>query len=211
MLTGSQKRTLSRARRIHFRPSGNIFTVLSCMFPISLMTICLYVSVGKHISPVRFLLHVRPIIRKMFGEDCKLWHGGWMGQGNWLADGADVWISNVPTNPYSRMRSALSYTNSVAFSSPGSYADWPAAAFRRSKYQLLQIEVVTRSAQRIPTAVHVAPQSSSRGWVDPVRDPELHRKSGTAGNRSRSVRICSQELWPLDHSSLKYLSPTGLN
>jgi hypothetical protein len=33
----------------------------------------------------------------------------------------------------------------------------------------------------------VAPQLSSRGWVDPVPDPLLLRKSGSA------------ELWPLDH------------
>jgi hypothetical protein len=25
----------------------------------------------------------------------------------------------------------------------------------------------------------------SRGWVDPVPDPLLHRKSGSAGNRTR--------------------------
>jgi hypothetical protein len=64
------------------------------------------------------------------------------------------------------------------------------------------------SAQRIPTAVNlgfldrsryfsiqVATQLSSRGWVDPVPDPLLLRKSGSAGNRTW---ICSQKLWPLD-------------
>jgi hypothetical protein len=35
--------------------------------------------------------------------------------------------------------------------------------------------------------------------VDPVPDPLLLRKSGSAGNRIRNLRICSQELWPLDH------------
>jgi hypothetical protein len=44
----------------------------------------------------------------------------------------------------------------------------------------------------------VAPQLCSRGWVDPVPDPLLLRKSGSAGNRTR-VSGCSQELWPLDH------------
>jgi hypothetical protein len=33
--------------------------------------------------------------------------------------------------------------------------------------------------------------------VDPVPDPLLLRKSGSAGNRPRD--ICSQKLWPLDH------------
>jgi hypothetical protein len=51
------------------------------------------------------------------------------------------------------------------------------------------------SAERVPTAVNLeflhrylyifiqaAPQLSSRGWVDPVPDPLLLRKSGSAGN-----------------------------
>jgi hypothetical protein len=42
----------------------------------------------------------------------------------------------------------------------------------------------------------LAPQLYSRGWVDPVRDPLLLRKSGSAGNRTRDLWICSQELWP---------------
>jgi hypothetical protein len=67
-------------------------------------------------------------------------------------------------------------------------------------------------AQRISTAVfsvfldrsrysifQVAPQLSSRGWVDPVPDPLLLRKSGSPGNRTRVLWICSQKLWPLDH------------
>jgi hypothetical protein len=68
------------------------------------------------------------------------------------------------------------------------------------------------SAQRIPTAVNlvfldrsryfsiqVASQLSPRGWVDPVPDPLLLRKFGSAGNRTRGFWICSQELSLLDH------------
>jgi hypothetical protein len=40
--------------------------------------------------------------------------------------------------------------------------------------------------------LEISPQLSSRGWVDPVPDPQLVRKSGSAGNRTR-------DLWPLDH------------
>ena len=71
---------------------------------------------------------------------------------------------------------------------------------------------VTWSAQRIPTAVNicfldrsryffiqVAPQLTSWGWVNPVPDPLLLRKSGSAGNRTRDLCICIQKLWPLDH------------
>jgi hypothetical protein len=36
--------------------------------------------------------------------------------------------------------------------------------------------------------------------VDPVTDPLLLRKSGSAGNRTRDFSICSQALWSLDHS-----------
>jgi hypothetical protein len=35
--------------------------------------------------------------------------------------------------------------------------------------------------------------------VDPVPDPLLLRKSGSAGNRPRDLCFCIQELWPLDH------------
>jgi hypothetical protein len=86
------------------------------------------------------------------------------------------------------------------------------AACQRSSCQLLGVEGVARSGQRIPTAVNlgfldrscyffiqVAPQLSSRGWVDTVPDPLFLGKSSRAGNRTRDLRICSQKLWPLDH------------
>ena len=47
--------------------------------------------------------------------------------------------------------------------------------------------------------IQVAPQLTSRGWVDPVPDLLLLRKSGSAVNRTRDLCICSQKLWPLDH------------
>jgi hypothetical protein len=40
---------------------------------------------------------------------------------------------------------------------------------------------------------------SHKGWVDPVPDPLLLRKSSSARNRTRDLWVCSQELWPLDH------------
>jgi hypothetical protein len=42
----------------------------------------------------------------------------------------------------------------------------------------------------------VALQLSSQGWVNPVPDPLLLRKSGSSGNRTQDLWICSQELWP---------------
>jgi hypothetical protein len=38
-----------------------------------------------------------------------------------------------------------------------------------------------------------------KGWVDPVPNPLLLRKSGNAENRTRDIWVSSQELWPLDH------------
>jgi hypothetical protein len=92
------------------------------------------------------------------------------------------------------------------------YTDRATSACRRSYCQLLRVEGVAWSAQRIPTAVNVgfldrsryffsqvAPQLSSRGWVDPIPDHPLLRKSGRAGNRTRDLWICSEKFWPLDH------------
>jgi hypothetical protein len=38
--------------------------------------------------------------------------------------------------------------------------------------------------------------------VDPVLEPLLLRKSGSAGNRTRDLRISSQKLWLLDRYSI---------
>jgi hypothetical protein len=40
--------------------------------------------------------------------------------------------------------------------------------------------------------------------MDPVPDPLLLRISGSAGNRTRVLWICSQELWSLDHRGIKH-------
>jgi hypothetical protein len=56
----------------------------------------------------------------------------------------------------------------------------------------------------------VAPQLSSRGWVDPVPDPLPLRKSGSAGNRIQDLWICRQKLWPLDHRGGLYVMVSKL-
>jgi hypothetical protein len=64
--------------------------------------------------------------------------------------------------------------------------------------------------------LQVAPQLFSRGWVDPVPDPLFLRKSGSPGNRTQDIWICSQKLWPLDHrggplpGTLIYITSSGL-
>jgi hypothetical protein len=86
------------------------------------------------------------------------------------------------------------------------YADRATAACWRSSANFLRIGDVAWSAQRIPPVVslgfldrsrhyifQVAPQLSSRGWVDPVRDSLLLRKSGSAWDRTQDLWICSQK------------------
>jgi hypothetical protein len=90
-------------------------------------------------------------------------------------------------------------TNLRGLSSRANYTDRATAACPRSYCQLLRIEGATWSAWRIPTAVfsdfstgaaifffQVAVKLYSRGWVDPVPDPLLLRKSGSAGNRTQT-------------------------
>ena len=48
-------------------------------------------------------------------------------------------------------------------------------------------------------AFYSSSSSIDLNWVDPVPDPLLLRKSGSAGNRTRDLCIRSQTLWPLDH------------
>jgi hypothetical protein len=103
------------------------------------------------------------------------------------------------------------------------YTDRAIAACRRSQCQLLRVEGAAWPAQRIPMAlnlgfldrsryffIQVAPQLSSWGWVDPVPDHLLLRKSGRVGNRTRDIWICRQKLWPLDHRGGLVLPTTFL-
>ena len=62
--------------------------------------------------------------------------------------------------------------------------------------------------------IQVAPQltsGGSRGWVHPVPDPLPLRKSGSAGNRTRDLCICSQKPWPLDHRGSQEVKVEGEN
>jgi hypothetical protein len=99
---------------------------------------------------------------------------------------------------------------SVNNSPQANHTDRVTAAAGEASVDLMRVEDVAWSAQGIPTAVklgfldrsrcsffQVAPQLSSRGWVDLVRDPRLLRKC-RAGNQTRDLWIYSHELWPLD-------------
>jgi hypothetical protein len=101
--------------------------------------------------------------------------------------------------------------NSVAFSPQANYADRATTACRRSWCQLLRIEGVAWSAQRIPPPLirfswpePLLFHSSSSSVIlmrlsGPGPGPLLLRKSGSVGNRTRDLWIWSQELWPLDY------------
>jgi hypothetical protein len=77
------------------------------------------------------------------------------------------------------------------------YTDWERLPiFGEVSANFLRFEGVAWSAQRILGFLdrsryfffQAAPQLYSRGWVDPVPDPLLLRKSGSAGNRTRTSR-----------------------
>jgi hypothetical protein len=108
--------------------------------------------------------------------------------------------------------------NSVTFSRQANYTVWATVTCRRNLVPTFADRGVTRGQRgRSPMVVNlsfldwsryfffqVAPHLSSRGWVDPVTDVLLLRKSGSVGNRTRDLWVSSQEVWPLDHKG----SPT---
>jgi hypothetical protein len=146
----------------------------------------------------------------ILGEELKLWNSS-LGL-NLLY----IVFYNTPSNT-SSIKYIYLKTKLCGCSPHANNTDRATAACRRSR-QPLRVEGVAWSAQRIPTVVNlgfldrrryffiqVAPQLSSRGWVDPVLDPLLVRISGRSGNRTRNLWICSQKLWSLDHRG-KYIS-----
>jgi hypothetical protein len=103
--------------------------------------------------------------------------------------------------------------NSVALSPQANYTDWATATYRRNLVPIFVYRGVSRCQRGgSPTVVNLSFLDRSRyfsfkylliyphkGWVDPVPDPLLLKKYGSAGNRTWDLRISIQELWPLDH------------
>jgi hypothetical protein len=101
----------------------------------------------------------------------------------------------------------------VALSSQANYTDWGTATCRRNLVPTFVDRGVSRGQRgRSSTVVNLSFLDRSRcfsfkqllsyshkGWVDPVLDPLLLRKPGSAGNRTRDLWVSSQELWLLDH------------
>jgi hypothetical protein len=89
----------------------------------------------------------------------------------------------------------------VTFSPQATYTYWPIADSRRILVPTFGgYKDVSWSTNILPTAVNprfldrshyilfqVAPQLSSWGWVDPITDPPLLGKCGSAGNRTRDL------------------------
>jgi hypothetical protein len=101
---------------------------------------------------------------------------------------------------------------SVALSPQVNYTDWVTATCRRNLVPTFVDRGMSRSqGGGSPTVVNLCFLDRSRyfsfnylliyphkGWVDPVPDPLLLRKCGSAGNRTRDLWVSSQELWLLD-------------
>jgi hypothetical protein len=100
--------------------------------------------------------------------------------------------------------------NSVAFSPQANYIDWATATCLRNLVPNFADRGVSRGqCGGSPTVVNLSFLDRSRyfsfkylfiyhhsGWVHPVPDPLLLRKSGTVGNRTQDLSVCSQEpLW----------------
>jgi hypothetical protein len=112
----------------------------------------------------------------------------------------------------------LLYINSVAFSPQANYTDWSTASRWRILVQTFADRGMSRGQRGGNHAAvslsflhrsryfffQVAPHLSSWGWVGPVPEPLVIRKFGSAGNRTRDLRFCSQELWPLYHNIYIY-------
>jgi hypothetical protein len=121
----------------------------------------------------------------------------------------EINILNLYTN------SSVTLKNLLHGLSPrANYTDRATAACRWSGYQLLRIEGPrgqgdgslwpnSRFSRQEPLLLYqVAPQSYSRGWVDPVPDlPHVFFLMVPGSNPG--LRICSQELWPLDHRGIR--------
>jgi hypothetical protein len=81
--------------------------------------------------------------------------------------------------------------------------------YRELRLSVLRSQVQSQSGHRLPWEIFSGLLLQQllvqlliypyKGSVDPVPDPLLLRKSGSAVNRTRDLRVSSQELWPLDH------------
>jgi hypothetical protein len=102
--------------------------------------------------------------------------------------------------------------NSVALIPQERYTDWTTASCRRNMLPTFVDRGVSRGQRSgSPTFVNLrfiyrsrylfVKYLSLRNWVDPVPVPLLHKIIGSAGNRSKNIRVSSQELCPLDHTT----------
>jgi hypothetical protein len=104
-------------------------------------------------------------------------------------------------------------TNSVAFGPQADYTDWATATCWWKLVPTFADRGVSRGQRGgSPMVVNLSFLDRSRyfsfeqlliyphkGWVDPVPDQLLLRKSGSVGYRTRDLGVCSQDVWPLDH------------
>jgi hypothetical protein len=103
--------------------------------------------------------------------------------------------------------------NSVALSPQANYTDWANVPCRRNLVPTFVDRGVSRGQRGgSPAVVNLSFLDRNRyfsfkqlliyphkGLEDPVPDPLLFRKSGSAKNWIRDLWVSSQELWPLDH------------
>jgi hypothetical protein len=111
------------------------------------------------------------------------------------------------------LKSYINKTNSEALSPQANYTDWATATCQRNLVPTFVDRGVSRGERGgSPAVLNLSFLDRSRyfsfkslriyshkGWVYPVPDPLLLRKSGSTGNRIRDLWVSSRKLWPLDH------------
>jgi hypothetical protein len=114
-----------------------------------------------------------------------------------------------PKEPPPKICYKQNKTNSVALSPRANYTDWATASCRRNLVSTSVDRGVSRGQRGgSPTVVNLSFLDRSRyfsfkklliyphkGLVDPVPDPLVLRKCDSAGNRTRDLRVSSQEVW----------------
>jgi hypothetical protein len=107
-----------------------------------------------------------------------------------------------------RYRLRQNKTNSMALSPQANYTDWATATCQRNLVPTFVDRGVSRGERgESPTVANISFLDRSRyfsfkylfiyphkGWVDPIPDTLLLRKSISAGNRTRNLSVSSQEL-----------------
>jgi hypothetical protein len=123
------------------------------------------------------------------------------------------WETNKQASKQASQQANKQTENIKALSPQAKYIDWGSLWSEKLLQIFTGMGFAACSAHRTPTTVNlefpnrsrkvflqIAPQLSSKVWMDPVQDLLLLRKHCRAWKRTRDLWNSSLEVWPLDHS-----------